>query len=170
MALYQTGVALGAGKASLSIGYKLVGINGLTSADATTGFTTTGVVATSVPGNYYVAGGIALPPYFIGRIVWGEALDGGAGVAKPYIEDFGMFPDDIATAILDLINGVETGETLRQNLRLKRAIEAGNITYTPASGGTPASAACLRKDGTTTAITFNLSSTGARTVGSIGSL
>lgn len=72
--------------------------------------------------------------------------------------------DSIATALLDLANGVESGETLRQMLRMFRAIHAG-IAVDDGNG----TVVFKRKDGTTTALTV-VYADGDRTSATVGTL
>jgi hypothetical protein len=72
--------------------------------------------------------------------------------------------DALANDILDLANGIESGETLRQTLRLLRAVLAG--VSTEASG----QVIFKRKDGTATALTVVHTGTGSRTSSTVGSL
>lgn len=70
--------------------------------------------------------------------------------------------DAIADAFLDRANGVETGETLRQALRIVRAVLAGNVT----GGGT----SFKRKDGSTTALSIDHDSSGNRSNSTVGTV
>lgn len=70
----------------------------------------------------------------------------------------------LPTSILDLANGVETGITLRQAMRLFTSILAGKATD---SSGVYT---LKRQDGTTTAVTITHDSVGNRTSVVIGSL
>ena len=73
-----------------------------------------------------------------------------------------------ANALLDLADGIETGETLRQNLRLIRAILIGLLNRTAGTSQT-GTAEFLRKDGTTVAAT-TVYDDGERTGVTIGDL
>jgi hypothetical protein len=76
--------------------------------------------------------------------------------------------DAVATALLDLANGIESGETLRQFCRLIRAvlIQTDDIT----SGDTDAGTIVFkRKDGSTTALTV-VYSNGERTSVTVGTV
>ena len=70
----------------------------------------------------------------------------------------------VPTATLDLANGIETGITLRQCMRLLTAVLAGKATD---SSGTYT---LKRQDGTTTAVTVVHDSAGNRTSVTIGTL
>lgn len=72
--------------------------------------------------------------------------------------------DAMAAALLDLADGIESGETPRQTLRLIRAVLAGVATET---SGTYV---LKRKDGTTTAVTVVHDATGNRTSSTVGTL
>jgi hypothetical protein len=66
---YPALATLGSGRVGLtgSIGYRLVDMGG----SIVTPFTTVDVVETGIAGDYFVAGGMAIPLGFSGRIVWG---------------------------------------------------------------------------------------------------
>lgn len=70
--------------------------------------------------------------------------------------------DALADAFLDRADGVEPGETLRQALRIMRAVLAGNAT----GNGT----SFKRKDGTTTAISVDHDSSGNRSNSTAGTV
>jgi hypothetical protein len=72
----------------------------------------------------------------------------------------------VAAALLDLADGVETGETLRQLCRRLRAFSAGLATTDTATGVDT----FLRKDGTTTAFTVTHDADGNRTASTDGTL
>ena len=68
----------------------------------------------------------------------------------------------IANALLDLANGVETGETVRQFFRMLRAFAFGVATDTTGTG-TSGTVTFMRKDGTTTSLTVAHDNAGNRT-------
>ena len=71
---------------------------------------------------------------------------------------------EIATALMDLSNGVESGLTVRQTMRMLAAVIAGEATV---GSGT---VAFKRRDGTTVAITVAHDTLGNRTDSTIGTL
>jgi hypothetical protein len=77
--------------------------------------------------------------------------------------------NSIATAILDLTDGVETGETVRQFFRLVRAVlvEKDDVTVELDDSGT---VVFKRKDGSTTALTVEFNATGERTSSTVGTV
>lgn len=72
--------------------------------------------------------------------------------------------NSIASAILDLTNGIESSETLRQTLRLLRSVLLGVSTE---SSGT---IVFKRKDGTTTALTVQHDTSGSRSSSTVGTV
>lgn len=73
-------------------------------------------------------------------------------------------PFDIIDEFLDSTNTVETGETIRQTLRLLRSVIVG---VSSESSGT---IVFKRKDGTTTALTVVHDSTGSRSSSTVGTV
>ncbi|MCO6459278.1 MAG: hypothetical protein J5I93_28545 [Pirellulaceae bacterium] len=71
---------LGAGKTGLTIGYRLVDVDGV----EVLAFTITNVTETSIAGTYTVTGGVSVPDGFVGRIIWGES---GTDYAEATIQD-----------------------------------------------------------------------------------
>jgi hypothetical protein len=79
---YLASVSLGAAYASQAIGYRLFNLDGTAAAGSLGTFSTSGVSAGAVPGDYSVAAGISLPSNFQGRIVWGTS---GSDLAEEWI-------------------------------------------------------------------------------------
>lgn len=74
---------------------------------------------------------------------------------------------EVATALLDLVDGVEPGETLRQFLRQLRGFAIGTSDPTNTTAGT---VHFMRKDGTTVAVTVVYNANGARTSSTTGTV
>lgn len=81
--------SLGSSWSGLTVGYTLYGLTNTVSA----AFTTTGVVAGAVPGDFSVSGGIAVPAGFQGRVVWGTST---SPAAEAWVNT--AFPSGVATA------------------------------------------------------------------------
>jgi len=87
----------------------------------------------------------------------------GAVLATFSIENRFIEPAAMADAILDRADGVETGKTLRQALRIMAAILAGKVsgagsgteTFTGLDGATDRVEVAVDEDGNRTAVTFD---------------
>lgn len=75
--------------------------------------------------------------------------------------------ESIANTLLDLTDGVEDGETLREFLRLIRAVWIGRSDATDPQAGT---VTFKRKDGSTTALTVTYNAQADRTAVVVGTL
>jgi hypothetical protein len=122
-----------------------------------------GVVWNALKSNHTTAGSFGL---FVDAAVSTRSTYAGGAVASvtaPVTLTTGE-RDAVASALLALTDGVETGETVRQLLRLVRAVLLGVATDT----GT--TAVFKRKDGTTTALTVVHDTAGNRTSSTVGTV
>ena len=123
---------------------------------------------TSISVGRYKVGGSIPSGYVAGdvcQVVFNATVGGisGSNVIGEFVVDT-AYVSDVPTNLLDLANGVETGITLRQAMRLFTAILAGKATD---SAGTYT---LKRQDGTTTAVTIIHDAVGNRSAITIGSL
>lgn len=110
-----------------------------------------------------LADGILTPSKFADGAITAAKIATGAIDADALASDAVV---EIANGLLDLTDGIETGETLRQFLRIIRAVLAGVSDATDPDAGT---VVFKRKDGTT-ALTVIYNAQGDRTNVTIGSV